>query len=150
MSIESIFPKELKWEVKTPKVEGAEKIPDVTGGYLLGSFDIINPQLSQEQQKVAEYRFIHEYSFTQDPEWHDFYISGTPEFSITNVRFGHSYGYLDVSTLWKFEEWMTQLGEREFPITQEPYQIQINWEDRLPYPEGENYKGKFPEMELKK
>jgi hypothetical protein len=133
------FPR-IRWEMKTPRVERAAKIPNVTGGYVIGSFDVVNPRLPVKERPVARYRFIHEYSFNQSPEQHVFLLSGVKGLTAANVRFGHSYGYLDPRALWKFEAWMTKL-EKPYPLTDRPAEIRIDWKGRLPYPPGEDIRG---------
>jgi hypothetical protein len=134
----------LKWEMKSPIIEKADMIPNVTGGYIIGSFEIIDPKLSEEQKVVAEYRFIHQYSFNQDPELHNFILSGNRQYSITNVKFGHSYGILLPKELWKFSEWKTDLSKETYQLSERPLEIPLNWKGRLQYPEGEDIKGRIP------
>jgi len=140
----------LKWQFITPVIDKAESILNVTGGYVIGSFDIINPDLPPEDSIVAQYRFIHQYSYNQAPEDHMFSLSGDSTYFVTNLRFGHSYGYLDAESLWKFEDWMTEIRERPYPLGEKPIELRIDWKGRLPYPEGEDIKGRIPEIREKK
>lgn len=137
----------LAWEMRTPRIEKPETIRNVSGGYVVGSFDIINTQLPLDQRNVAEYRFIHEYSFNQSPEMHDFHLTGTTGYTATNFRFGHVYGYLNTKSLWSFEDWMTKIPDREYPLGDKRIDISINWEGRLPYPEGEDIRGRIRKKE---
>ncbi len=137
------FP-EFYWLINTPISEIAPKYPNATGGYVVGGFDLISQSMTGGPQEViAEYRFMHEYDFMQNPELHEFILqSKDPEmFFIGNLRFGHSYGHLDTEELWSFKDWMTRLPG-QYPIQQLPA-VQINWTGLLPYPEGEIYKGEF-------
>lgn len=135
---------ELSWRVSTPTIRNASRIKDVTGGYLIGRFEVIDPRLAADSVIIGEYRFIHEYSFNQDPELHKFVITGSDNYMLKDFGFGHSYGYLTPEELWKFDEWMTEdsstyrLGRTEIEFT-------INWDNRLPYPEGEYIRGIIPE-----
>ena len=147
--VESVYPL-LKWEMKTPRIEKADTINNVTGGYVVGSYNIINPQLPPEQRTVAEYRFIHEYSFNQSPEIHNFYLSGTTGYTATNIRFGHSYGYLGAQELWRFQDWKTDLSEKMYPLEDTPIEITIDWKGKLPYPEGEDIRGRIRDIKPKK
>jgi len=149
-NIESIYLPSLKWEMKTPRIEKADTIINVTGGYIVGSYNIINPQLPPEQRTVAEYRFIHEYSFNQSPEMHEFILTGTTGYVATNFRFGHVYGYLNTKELWSFEDWMTEILDKEYPLEDRPIEILVNWEGRLPYPEGEDIRGRIRDIKQKK
>jgi len=139
----------LKWVITTPIIESADTIINVTGGYVVGSYDIINPNLPLEDSRVAEYRFIHEYSFNQSPEIHKFNLTGTTGYTATNIRFGHSYGYLNTKELWGFSEWKTDLSEEMYPLGDRPIEIDINWEGQLPYPEGEDIRGRIREIKQK-
>ena len=145
-NIESIYLPSLKWEMKTPRIEKADTITNVTGGYIVGSYDIINPQLPPEQRTVAEYRFIHEYSFNQSPEMHEFILTGTTGYVATNFRFGHVYGYLNTKELWSFKDWMTEILDKEYRLEDKPIEILVNWEGRLPYPEGEDIRGRIRDI----
>jgi hypothetical protein len=136
----------ITWVMITPELAEAEYIPNVTGGYVVGSFDLIDPELPQGENVVAEYRFIHEYDFFQSPESHMFELSGIREYTVTNLRFGHTYGDLDVEMLWQFEDWMTEVSE-EFIVNGEIVGITLDWAGRLPYPEGEDITGRLPEIE---
>lgn len=136
----------LGWKMETPMIEKAVSIPNVTGGYVVGSFEIINPDLPSDQRVVGEYRFVHQYSFDQSPEDHVFTLTGEKGYYATNFRFGHSYGFLDTKSLWKFEKWMTEMPEKLYPLEDKPIELRINWEGRLPYPEGEDIKGRIPNI----
>jgi hypothetical protein len=136
----------IAWEMKSPLIDKASAIPNVTGGYVVGSFDIVDPNLPSDRRIVAEYRFIHEYSFNQSPEDHTFILKGEKGYHLTNVRFGHSYEYLDAASLWKFDNWMTEMKDEKYALEDKPIEIRINWQGRLPYPEGEDIKGRIPEI----
>lgn len=134
----------IKWKIETPLLEKASAIPNVTGGYVVGSFDIINPNLPESRRVVGEYRFIHEYSFNQTPEDHTFLIGGEKGYLAANFRFGHSYGYLDPASLWKFESWMTVNKDKQIALEDKEIDMRISWPGKLPYPEGEDIKGRIP------
>ncbi len=129
----------LNWKINTPEIKKPESIHDVTGGYVVGSFEVFDPEINDEV--VGEYRFIHQYSYFQDPEVHKFYLS-TDEpmgYKVKNIRFGHSYGYLDADELWDFgerQEWMTYI-KGEYELDDEPLSFTINWDGELPYPTGD-------------
>jgi len=125
---------DLYWLLKTPEILRADQIPNVTGGYLVGGFDVINPRFSGAQQLIGTYRLLHEYSYDQDPELHEFMLSGSEGYIIENIRFGHSYGYLSSQELWEFEDWMTIVEDTTYFLSEEPFNITIDWEGRLPYP----------------
>ena len=127
----------LRWEMKTPKIEEPESIPNVTGGFVVGSFEIVVPEL----EEVLQYRLIHEYRYDQSPEEHLFLLTGenSSNATVRNFRFGHSYGYLDSDDLWDFGEeigeWLTE-DDNEYPLEQVP-EITIDWDGLLPYPPGD-------------
>ena len=134
------------WWIKTPEIENADKIPDVTGGYLVGSFEIINPVLPGNDKRIGKYRFIHEYNYNQDPEYHEFFLAGSEGYIIENIHFGHSYGYLFDEELWRFENWMKNTIDTTYFLGSEPILIPIDWKGLLPYPEGELYHERVPEI----
>lgn len=138
---------DLTWNMETPFIEHAEKIPNVTGGYVIGNFDVYNPEKPSEP--AVRYRFVHQYLYNQSPEFHTFMLRGTPGFEVKNLSFGHSYGYPSIKELWDFGKpptmaanlpptgtWMTQI-EKTYPLSEEGMKIDIDWKGRLPYPEGD-------------
>lgn len=127
----------IGWKLESAKLEGAEKQENVTGGYILGAFDVIDPQLPSGGQVIGQYRFSHQYSYTESPEQHRFLIQGEPGYIVTNLRFGHSYGMVETGALWRFEDWMTKMPEQRITLDEKPTEIAIDWKGRLPYPKGE-------------
>lgn len=135
----------IRWEMTTPKIEKATQIPNVTGGYVVGSFDIVNPNIDANRGVVGEYRFIHEYGFNQAPDMHNLLLKGERGYYATNFGFGHSYGYLSTDSLWKFEEWMTR-DDQKYAFEDKPIELRIDWTGELPYPAGEDIQGRIPEI----
>ncbi len=125
----------IGWAIETPMVEKAITIRDVTGGYVVGAFDVIG-----EAGPPASYRFVHQYSFDQDPERHRLQITGRPGTSVANVRVGHHYGLPTEAELWSFEEWMSRFEDRQ-ALGEEAIGFDLDWEGRLPYPAGEDIQG---------
>jgi hypothetical protein len=117
---------------------------NITGGYVVGSFDLIDNFAPGGPTVVGEYRFMHEYDYMQDPEYHSFYlqeIDPSTSYYVSNIRFGHTYSFFDTEQLWSFDDWMT------YSPTMQPLSAGVNmtldWTGRLPYPQGENYRGEF-------
>jgi hypothetical protein len=134
------FP-DLAWTMETPIIDKAEAIPNVTGGYVIGNFDIYDSNASISTEPVARYRFVHQYLYNQSPESHTFQLTGTPGFVFANSRFTHSYGYPTLLELWRLEKFMSlgsDLGIEQIILGDRPVIIPINWKGRLPYPEGLN------------
>jgi len=130
----SFFLPDLEWEIVTPAIEKAESIPYVTGGYVIGSFDVYDPK--NPDAGTIHYRLVHEYLYNQNPELHTFMITGTPGVIVSNFVFGHSYGYPTEAQLWEFQDWMMKDGER-YILGDKPVEITIDWKGMLPYPEGD-------------
>jgi hypothetical protein len=128
----------LAWNMETPVIDRADTIPNVTGGYVIGSFDVYAPKTPVEP--VVQYRLVHQYLYNQSPELHTFSLAGTPGFEVRELRFTHSYGYPTKKELWQFEEWMTQV-DGVYALNDSLVQIPIEWEGRLPYPEGDRDAG---------
>ena len=131
------------WDIHTPSLLGDPNMKDISGGYVIGRFDVINPSAPGGPTVVGEYSFVHDYSFDQDPEWHNFTLQGDPNmtgfYQVQNIRFGHSYGFLEPNELWAFDSWMSDFPG---PYPLEDYSelnLELNWEGQLPYPEGEYY-----------
>lgn len=128
------LPPDLYWGVITPVIDKAESIPNVTGGYVIGAFDVYSYERPDEP--AMRYRFVHQYLYTQSPEQHTLLIKGTKGYFVTNLYLGHSYGYPEGEKLWRFEDWMTKDGEKYDLDKEEEVKILVDWTDRLPYPEG--------------
>ncbi len=126
---------DISWKIETPIIQNAYSIPNVTGGYVIGSFDIIDPKVPEEP--AVRYRFVHQYLYNQSPEIHTFFLNGTPGYQIKNVNFTHSYGYPTKEELWKFEKWMSYEKDTIRILGEQPMKISIDWKGRLPYPEGD-------------
>ncbi|MCP5104078.1 MAG: hypothetical protein GY950_11900, partial [bacterium] len=138
----------IAWTMDTAKLSKAkpELIPDVTGGYVLGSFDIVRYDAAGKMKKVAGYRLQHQYSYNQNPESHVLRIKGlgpNSDLYIVNLNFGHSYGYVAPKDMWEQKKWMTKHPDKKFAL-KDNISVDINWQGRLPYPKGENYRGKPP------
>lgn len=122
------------------KQEEPSRIPNVSGGYVIGSFDLIFvDEQNKTQEVVAEYRFAQEYNYRQDPELHHFELLSEERepYLVGNLRFGHSYGLPEGEELWAFNDWMSRHPQ---PVPLNEFQpIQIDWYGLLPYPEGEDY-----------
>ena len=104
--------------MRTPFVEFEEKIPqDITGGYVIGSFDVMD---AEGETLIAEYRFVHQYGYLQDPELHEFILKGSEGYQIRNVKFGHSYGLLRGDDLWRTSQPTTPLSVPPEMLTAEP------------------------------
>ncbi len=136
-SVPGIAKPSFNWVVETP-ILTTPPVPNATGGYLIGAFDLFN----QAGEMVGQNRLMHEYDFDQDPEQHLFRLCGDPdqasEFMVGNVRFGHSYGFLGPEGLQQFNEWMTYKPAEFMPLSPDcATEVQLDWAGRLPYPQGE-------------
>lgn len=136
----------FRWEIITPRLEIPEKIPNITGGYVVGAFELYSyPQESPEI--IGEYRFLHEYDYMQNPEFHSFRLAGIGQlpqgYYAGNFRFGHSYGMLNTDELFEFNDWMTRIPQAQPLDPEKPVELALDWQGSLPYPQGENYLGEF-------
>jgi hypothetical protein len=126
---------DIAWRIETPQIEKADLIPNVTGGYVIGSFDVFDPESPQEP--VVSYRLVHQYLYNQAPDLHTFTLTGTKGYIIKNVNFTHSWGYPEKKELWSERKWMTPSRDTSMMMTGEkPLTIKIDWRGRVPYPEG--------------
>ena len=126
------------WNIVTAEMADTN-IVDITGGYVVGGFDIYD--MSANQNLLGQYRFVHQYPYTQDPEQHVFTIQGPKdqsgcEYVATNFRFGHSYGMLDSESLWQFSKWMTTSENVVYLCAGQPLRLTLDWQGRLPYPKS--------------
>lgn len=125
---------DFEWQVLTPKIEMPDTIKDVTGGYVIGRFDLYDLKVS-ESVAVGEYSFIHQYSYTQNPEQHALRMSGKAGYVVKNIRLGHSYALPNRKEMWKNQEWMT-VDPKAYRLSEKPVELKIDWKGRLPYPKG--------------
>jgi hypothetical protein len=137
----------FQWRILTPLcLRPSSRIENVTGGYVIGSLDIIEIAAGAGEMPsprlVGQYRFQHEYLYSQEPEQHQFELtplevpSASRAYFVANLRFGHSYGCLGNEALWRFSRWMTEYPTM-YPFTvNEPIELQLDWKGRLPYPQG--------------
>jgi hypothetical protein len=128
----------IKWHMETPRIENAENIPNATGGYVIGHFEIYEEGSGGSiSEKVGEYRLVQQYRYNHKPEEHTFVISGTSgslKYKIKNLKFGHSYGLLTGRELWSFNRWKSSYAD-DFVLSPSPKDILIVW-PVLPYPRG--------------
>jgi len=127
---------EFGWNIVTAEVADLN-IVDITGGYVVGAFDIFD--MSGDPELLGQYRFVHQYPYTQDPEQHVFTLQGPPdqtgcEYVAANFRFGHLYGMPETEELWQFSDWMTILPSQASLCSTQPFTMTLDWEGRLPYP----------------
>jgi len=137
----------FEWSISTPQlIDPNSLVANVTGGYVIGSFDIVEIRAPdgeiQSPRLVGQYRFQHEYLYFQDPERHNLELMAlevpysSRAYFVANLRLGHSYSRLGDDLLWKFDKWMTEYPEMYAFGPREPVRLQIDWEDRLPYPKA--------------
>jgi hypothetical protein len=119
----------------TQSKPNAAMIPNVTGGYVVGAFRVAKKKSSGRWEQLGEYRFFQQYHYDQDPERHVFYLRGPSGFSVSHIRFGHSYGYLSEKSLLNFDSWLTDLAARRI-LGGTTIKIKIDWPGKLPYPQG--------------
>jgi hypothetical protein len=129
---------DLNWKMESTVISRADTIRNVTGGYIIGSFDVYNPRTPQEP--AVQYRFVHQYLYNQSPESHTFLLTGTPGYTVKNLCFSHSYGCPTRQELWQQKSWMTRV-EAADSLGEKPIRIPIDWKGRLPYPEGDRGAG---------
>ena len=126
---------EFRWKFDTRQLWDPEKVVEnVTGGYVIGSFDLYTD--AQGTERVGQFRGLHEYDYFQDPENHQFELAslGDVRLFVGNLRFGHSYGYLEGDSLWDFDEWMSEYPAIQEVVPGQPIAILLEWAGRLPYP----------------
>ncbi len=122
----------FSWHIDTPDLADPAYVPGMTGGYVVGAFELYAD--AGGQQVVSESRFQHEYKYNEDPVHHTFTlsaISGT--LYVGRLRFGHSYGHLDTAALWAFDAWRAPEYAGPF-VVDSSYIVEIERPDLLPYP----------------
>lgn len=119
--------------------------PNITGGYVIASFDIFEDQMGGTPNITGQGRVCWEYKYFQDPENHEFTLTSLESAEpiwIGNFQFGHSYGILTGDDLWSFDNWLSDA------YMSPPYEsfdagsqinLQVDLPGTLPYPRGEDY-----------
>lgn len=125
----------VRWEVETPRIPDADKIRNVTGGYVVGAFDLLLPDARGELKPAAEYHFVHQYGYNQSPERHVLRVKGA-KWTVANPRIGHAYGLPDKKELGAFRGWMSRSEARQ-ALDAGALEVPIDWGGRLPYPEAD-------------
>jgi hypothetical protein len=125
---------DIGWTISTEKIPKEKREHFALGGYVIGSFDVY-PEKGDvtKMRPLAQYRFIHQYKFSQSPSNHWFTVNGASGFYITNVRFGHSYGFLESEALWSFDNWKVSFGREVYPLRVDPIEMELNF-GPIPYP----------------
>ena len=83
----------------------------------------------------------------QSPEEHTLRLSAPGGYQATNLRVGHSYGMVSDQALWTFADWITDRGDDIFRLGPSPTEIKVDWRGRLPYPPGEDIRGRIREIQ---
>lgn len=127
------------WSVFSPPAPDPQAA-SATGGYVIGSFSVVQSVGHGGIEPVADYRFVAEYPYSDDPTRHVVHIMGRrDDLFVADVRFGHSYGYPDPAELWVFDEWIDEHPGRVGPFGGDDLTFDLNWHHLLPYPTGEDY-----------
>ncbi len=123
--------------------------PDVTGGFVIGGLEIVRstehvPRATMAvaaDEPMAELRLLAQYPYSNDPTRHDVFFWGDDAaMSLTRARFGHSYGYLSPSALWRFQDWTAEFWRDEtFVLDDAGGTAEIRWPELRGYPRGEDY-----------
>jgi len=125
---------DVSWRLETPVLKDADRIQDIVGGYVIGSFEVVNNE-ADSSNNTYEYRFIHQYSYNQNPEQHNFKILPSGGLVIRNLKLGHTYEKLENKDLWRFNGWMTKI-DKQIRVSDSGFEYKIDWTGKLPYPKG--------------
>jgi hypothetical protein len=135
---------DICWKVLFDSIRDV-RITNITGGYLVGSIEIIDPDtLTDLKEPYAELRFITRYDIYESLLYHKLIICGEQGYRAGRVRIGNSFGKLNTEELWQFEDWLSTVeSPRQLSDT---IAYSFNWEGTILYPEGENYYKRKPEL----
>lgn len=137
---------DIAWNIETPALSVEDRLPNnVTGGFVVGAFELIDTELSTVDT-VQQYRFIHEYSYNQDPEVHLLQLTGRPGALIRNLRLGNTWNYLETSQVAEFKDWLTVYDQVD-ELGKEPLRFKVDWTGKVAYPEGEIIYEAIPEID---
>ena len=131
------YPPEIGWSLETPDVPDPDA-PYLCGGHVTGAFEIYSDAMGDTL--IAEVNLMHEYNYYSDPELHTFMLY-SPDTSETvyigDMRFGHSYGYLELDSLEALGpgDWIEETGTIKELLPGDTITVSLNWEGLLPYPQ---------------
>ncbi len=133
-------------KISSPKVLRPEKKAGFCGGYIVGSMRIeIADTLANDSLTLALFSFISQYNFDENPEQHMITIDLPAGYFIEDLKFGHSYGWIEPDSLSKFKFWLDELPGT-FKLKGDSLVINMNWKGKLPYPPGEDFTKRYPEL----
>ncbi|MBK9632757.1 MAG: hypothetical protein IPO62_17170 [Saprospiraceae bacterium] len=136
------FP-EIKWKIESAELK-REKLPNnVSGGFVIASFEIEDIN-NKGEREIYPYRLIHEYSYNQSPFKHLLQLSGKESVLLRNIKLGHSWNQLNTKELNKFENWISNF-DTTIKLNKEPQNIEVDWQGKFEYPEGENIYQAIPD-----
>lgn len=125
---------DIGWTISSVIIPKEQREHFALGGYVIGSFDVYSEKNDVEVTRpFAQYRLIHQYPFSRSPSNHWFKVHGAPGFYITNLRFGHSYGYFKGDDLWRFDKWKVSWEKITYPLRAEPIELELDF-GPMPYP----------------
>ena len=109
---------------------------------MIGAFSLARSADHGRLEPVAEYRYVAEYTYRDDPIRHDLRVWGRrDDLVVRDVRFGHAYGYPDPAQLWTFDDWIDDFPGRIGSLDGRGQSFEIEWPRMLPYPAGEDFVG---------
>ncbi|MBK7812039.1 MAG: hypothetical protein IPI50_12540 [Saprospiraceae bacterium] len=110
---------------------------------MIASFDIEDIN-NKGEREIYPYRLIHEYSYNQSPFKHLLQLSGKESVLLRNIKLGHSWNQLNTKELNKFENWISNF-DTTIKLNKEPQNIEVDWQGKFEYPEGENIYQAIPD-----
>lgn len=138
------FP-ELKFQVQSP-VALTGKLPNnVSGGYVIGALELERTNVNGEKE-IFPYFLMHEYSYNQSPFKHVLQLSGSENTVVRGIKLGHSWNLPNASELSKFQDWINVI-DSPMRLSKEPQKIDIDWQGKFVYPEGEDIYKAIPDKE---
>lgn len=134
---------EIKWRIESADLEKGKLPNNVSGGYVLASFDLEEVN-SKGERELFPYQLVHEYSFNQSPYRHVLELSGRESAVVKNLRVGHSWNVPDAESFKKFKDWITVV-DSPMKLSKDPQKIELDWRGKFEYPEGENIYQAIPD-----
>lgn len=130
---------DVYWNVIHQPVNFPSRIENISGGYIIGSFDILKEDtVFTDDDPYAEYRFISQYSFDGYPREFTLYLYAETAYCISNIKLGHKYGLLSPDSLWTFKNWIVDFPDK-IECRADTFSVVFYTPKKLYYPEGEDY-----------
>ena len=129
---------DVYWNITHKPVNYPARLKNITGGYIIGSFDIYKSDtIPADEFLFAKYRFISQFDFDHRPDEYTLHLYSDSAYCVTNIRLGLKFGLQTPYDLWQFDDWIRTFPEVKV-CGEDTLRLIIHTPTRIGYPEGED------------